>query len=257
MGRDRLRPGEPPNPTPAFVRASRRVHEAAVSLASGANPELVASEHGYRDGEAVSRAVMRARDRVFPFDVFESLAVERRVIEALTGAVMCWVHPGVSDRRLLPASGIVIRAGRLAASLGDTRIEAKKAAQDPDWAALWEADLGVWTPSLTMRADGRSVHEIAAEFGFVDSLDANRLVATDLIRYEHGCISRLRRAQVAHLDGRLRSVWGPATRTGSPDLRASRQALSIVEQRHRVRGLRLTFTGPLIEHAPEPRRALR
>lgn len=250
VGRRRLRSDEPPNPTPSRVRETRRRGELMVAAATGVSPVDLAVRFGFATGVGALRAVGRARDRVFPVDIAESIAVESQVRSVLSDSVMRVFRPGVDDARMLRASGVILGGTDLFVRLRDAELAAQRALLDSDWVDLATAELGVWTEALTMRADDCSFHEIAEQFGFTDFFHANKLVATDLVRFEQGCARQLRRAQVATLTGELQGVWAPATSWPEGSLQAGARAMSILGRRFDVRGIGLPFPGPLIVHSP-------
>lgn len=223
-----------------------------MAAAEGTAPSELARQFGFSGEAGANRAVVHARNGVYPFDIFTSVAIERRVLEALTASVLRTLTPRAADSQVLGVTGWYIRSGGLLLQLRDAGEAAQAAALDPDWEDLRVADLGKWTEPMTMRAEGQSFHDIADALGFDDFFDANQLIATHRVRYEQGCAARLRRAQIRVLDRELRDVWDEAT--GPARLSAATRALRILERRARVRGIYLTFNGPLIDHAPEPHR---
>lgn len=248
---DRLRRDEPPNPTPARVRAVRRDGEAMRLAARGAPNGLLARRFGFPSPEAAGRAVERARDRVFPFDIVFTIPTERRALHALMAAVRKSLYPSAGDARIDGATRLMLRSARLELRARDAVGHLRVAECGAAWSELLTADLGEWTSPLAMRAEGRSFHEIADALGLWDFFDANEIVFTDLVRYQQGCAVELRVRQVADLTRQLREVWPAATRAPLVDLRAASRAMSILERRWRVRGIGVPFKGPLVNHAPE------
>jgi len=254
LNRRMLARNEPPNPTPARVRAARRDGQAMLLAARGVSAQEIAGCLGYTNDAAAKRAIERARDRVFPFDIADSILTERRVLHALMDSVMASVHPGAPQQQLDKATLLVLRSARLELRCRDAIRAMTEAERDPEWVDLCVIDLGDWTEPLSMRAHGRSFHDIADALGRDDFFDANQIVFTDLVHYENGCALQLRARQVAQLTRQLHDVWGAATRTPLVDLRAARRAMSILERRWHVRGIGLPFRGPLIDHSPNVHR---
>lgn len=218
--------------------------------ARGVAERDIAGHHRFANEGAAKRAIQRARDRVFPFDIADSILTERRVLSTLMESVMVSVYPGAPREQLDRSLRLIVRSGELELRSRDGVRAMVEAERDPEWTNLCTADLGEWTEPLSMRSDGRSFHEIAHELGRQDFFEANQIVYLDLVRYEQGCAMQLRAQQVAQLTRRLHEVWSDATRTPLVDVRAPTRAMSILERRGHVRGIGLPFRGPLIDHSP-------
>lgn len=244
-----MRRDEPPNPSPARVRAARRAGEAMRLTARGLPAHEIARRFNYRSAVAAAGAVERARDQVFPFDVADAILIERRLMQCLADAVVRSMSIGASADQLDRAARLLIRSCHIELRVRDAIRSLGQAELDLAWIDFAAVDLGEWTEALSMRSLGRSFHEIADELGLDDFFDANQIVFTDLVRYQQGCAVALRARQVAELSQQLRDVWEPATRTPPVDFRAASRAMSILDRRWRVRGIGLAFRGPLIDHA--------
>lgn len=88
--------------------------------------------------------------------------------------------------------------------------------------------------ALELRAEGRTLADIADELGYADKASAHNAITRTLDRHESAAVDELRALEGARLDLLQKAVW-PLAMAG--DLAAVRECVRIIDRRARLLGL--------------------